>query len=214
MRFFARRHSVRSPYSFGRASTPVPRGSCTAGSIYYWRCSATRRASATDLSPARGRSWLGRGSRWMVCDPGRHSWGFALHSVAPARGVVRAFPPAVPTCRFPTARPGNFSGGPPLARLLPLRRRRPRAFTAAPGIYPSGQSVPRRHSYGWRAETALGFFPLSGLRTPVPGPLPALIRSWALAIGEKAAADLRRGIPTPPHRPINFGAAFTCPTAF
>ena len=82
--------------------------------------------------------------------------GFALRSVAPARGT-EAFSPRTPTCRFADDPPRSFFPGDRRRCSVELWRR-PRTFAAAPGFCPRGQSVPPTPCGISAAETAVGFF--------------------------------------------------------
>ena len=148
--------------------------------------------------PRSGASWPGRSSSPVPQPFARATrrrlpaalMGFALRSVAPARGT-EAFSPRTPTCRFADDPPRSFFPGDRRRCSVELWRR-PRTFAAAPGFCPRGQSVPPTPCGISAAETAVGFFlsqvcgspdsarrriiaPAGSLSAPLPGP----IRSWA-----------------------------------
>lgn len=169
------------------------------------RCTATR--TPDDPQPGRAFSCARR-----------HSWGSTLRSVAPAtQGRPRVIRTAWPTCRFLCIHPGPFLPGgrsPKTCRLHPrLKAINHGCRSAAPGLYPRGQSVPCRCLHRRPARSILPWaWPLSGLRTPIGAlawlesvpravslwkPLPAPIRSWILLAahpGNAAAKQLPRTI--------------------
>ena len=135
------------------------------------RVIAARRRSALLLAARVGPSFdrlrglVGISSR-------RHSWDSALRSLAPARRLGRCFHRQSPTCRLSGRPPRSFLllGGSAVDADSPpylygtANRRRP---DPASGFLPACNPYPVDRSSG--ADTALGFWPLSGLRAPSDG---------------------------------------------